>query len=204
MDIKIDEDLFACLEAKGLLESDKALDGIFLLKEWADKQSPRAVYMLGQIAKEGLKIVPDLQKMFDCYTEAANKGHKGAQYALGKIYRDGVENVVQKNYQTAAEWFERAADQGEYGAAYELGKLYESGSGVRKNFKKALELIDHAAGCGYPEAQYYLGYLYQNGVQGVKQDYQLALHWYQKAAEKNHIFSQFLLAQMHEKGKGTK
>ena len=49
----------------------------------------------------------------------------------------------------------------------------------------ALELIDHAAGCGYPEAQYYLGYLYQNGVQGVKQDYQLALHWYQKAAEKN-------------------
>lgn len=204
MPIKIAEDLLACAEAQQQLETGDPINAIASLKNWADKESPRALFLLGRLAEEGLNIPPSPQNMLAWYKQAADKGHKGAQYALGKIYRDGVKNVVQKDYQTAAEWFEQAAAQGEYGAAYELGKLYESGSGVRKNTKKALELIDHAAGCGYPEAQYYLGYLYQNGVGGIKQDYRLALHWYQKAAEKNHTFAQFLLAQMYEKGKGTK
>lgn len=202
MSIEIEQDLLACAEAKHQLETGDPINAIALLKSWADRESPYALFLLGRLAENGLNILPDPHKTLAWYQQAADKGHKSAQYALGKIYREGIENIVQKDYQAAAKWFEQAAAQGEYGAAYELGKLYETGSGVRKNSKKALELIDHAAGCGYPEAQYYLGYLCENGVGGVKQDYQLALHWYQKAAEKNHTFAHFLLAQLYEKGRG--
>ena len=55
---------------------------------------------------------------------------------------------------------------------------------------------------GQAKAQYQLGLMYANGV-GVEQNYQEALRWYHKAAEKGYSPAQYILAGKYASGQGV-
>jgi len=84
-----------------------------------------------------------------------------------------------------------------------LGSMYEQGKGTRKSYKKAFEIyrrIQYSK-----EGMFRIGNLYREG-QGIFfiRNRKLAFEWFQKAAKKDHIESQKLLADMYISGEGVK
>ena len=66
---------------------------------------------------------------------AAEKGHKKAQYRLGRCYDKG--HGVSENDALAFQWYMKSAKQDYAKAQYQLGKCYVKGKGVEVDQKKA-------------------------------------------------------------------
>ena len=66
---------------------------------------------------------------------AAEKGHKKAQYRLGRCYDKGY-GVAEDN-KAAFEWYQKSAAQGYAKGQYALGKCYMKGKGTTANQEKA-------------------------------------------------------------------
>lgn len=109
---------------------------------------------------------------------AAEKGHKKAQYRLGRCYDKGYGTT--KNEQLAAQWYEKAANQGYAKAQYQLGKCYKDGDGVEKDRKKAFALFKKAAEQENADAEYAVGKAYLKG-KGVAADKAQAKKWLKRA-----------------------
>ena len=62
------------------------------------------------------------------YRRAAEQGHAGAQYSLGRMYDIG--RGAPEDDAEAVRWFRLAAEQGHAGAQYSLGLMYDDGLGV--------------------------------------------------------------------------
>ena len=122
--------------------------------------------------------------------ERARAGDAAAQYAAGKIYRDG--QGVAENFTEALRWFRKAADAGNADAEDALGFLYDSGQGVPENHVEAVRWYRKAAAQGNPDAEFNLASLYDTG-QGVPQDHAGAVHWYRRAASHGDADAQFNL-----------
>ena len=74
------------------------------------------------------EAVPKLQA-------AADKGHKKAQYRLGRCYDKGYG--VKENDQKAFELYQKSAKQDYAKAMFQLGKCYMKGKGTAKDSAKA-------------------------------------------------------------------
>ena len=81
------------------------------------------------------EAVPKLQA-------AANKGHRKAQYRLGRCYDKGYG--VKENDQKAFEFYQKAAKQDYAKAMFQLGKCYMKGKGVAANQEEARKWIKRA------------------------------------------------------------
>ena len=121
----------------------------------------------------------------------AEDGHEGAQYALGKLYRDG--DRVKRDLAEAIRWFTRTAERGNEYAQYALGKLLLE----RGNTKAALEWLEKSAVQGNQYAQYTLGKLYLLGKE-VPRDREQAVEWLTKSAAQGNTYAQFFLNQMDQ------
>ena len=109
---------------------------------------------------------------------AAEKGHKKAQYRLGRCYDKG--HGVAENDKLAVQWYSKAAAQGHAKSMYQLGKCYKNGEGVTKDIKKAVELFKKAADKGNGDAQLALGKCYMKR-KGVPADQAKAVALFKKA-----------------------
>lgn len=78
------------------------------------------------------EAVPKLQA-------AADKGHKKAQYRLGRCYDKGYG--VKENDQKAFELYQKSAKQDYAKAMFQLGKCYMKGKGVTANQEEARKWI---------------------------------------------------------------
>ncbi|SDN98077.1 tetratricopeptide repeat protein [Prevotella communis] len=83
------------------------------------------------------EAVPKLQA-------AADKGHKKAQYRLGRCYDKGYG--VKENDQKAFELYQKSAKQDYAKAMFQLGKCYMKGKGVTANQEEARKWIKRAIG----------------------------------------------------------
>ncbi|SDG82675.1 hypothetical protein SAMN04487901_11075 [Prevotella communis] len=81
------------------------------------------------------EAVPKLQA-------AADKGHKKAQYRLGRCYDKG--HGVKENDQKAFELYQKSAKQDYAKAMFQLGKCYMKGKGVAANQEEARKWIKRA------------------------------------------------------------
>ena len=66
---------------------------------------------------------------------AAEKGHKKAQYRLGRCYDKG--HGVKEDNKQAFLWYSKAATKGYAKAQYQLGRCYLKGKGTGADRKKA-------------------------------------------------------------------
>ena len=98
---------------------------------WASYHSSENCFKRG---KEALRQ-SRFEDAADTLSQAAEKGHAGAQYLLGLCYIEGAGVV--KNEEEAVKWFRKAAMQGHVDAQCLLGQCYEYGKGVKKDAAEA-------------------------------------------------------------------
>ena len=111
---------------------------------------------------------------------AAEKGHKKAQYRLGRCYDKG--HGMTENDALAFQWYMKSAKQDYAKAQYAVGKCYKDGKGVDKDRTKAVSWFTKAAQQGNADAQYQLGKSYMKG-KGVAADQKKATSWLKKAVK---------------------
>ena len=109
---------------------------------------------------------------------AAEKGHKKAQYRLGRCYEKG--RGVEKDATVAFQWYTKSAAQDYAKGLYALGNCYKEGFGTAKDHKKAFECFTKAAQHDNADAQYQLGKCYMKG-KGTTADAKKAASWFKKA-----------------------
>ena len=137
---------------------------------------------------------PDFNKGLACFnrgdsgcainewTPLADQGSVGAQYNLGRLYREGLG--VPKDYVKAAKYMQLAADQDNALALNDLSIHYYYGLGVKKDYSKSNKYLMLSASLGHPPAQHTLGVRYGKG-ETIQQDLQQSQIWLKRACNKN-------------------
>ncbi len=156
----------------------------------ASAQSADKLYDQGKSLYDAKKYTEAFPKL----KAAAEKGHKKAQYRVGKCYEKG--RGVEEDEKMAFQWYEKSAKQGYHKGQYELGDCYKDGEGVAKNKKLAFEWFKKAAAQENAEAEYALGKCYMKG-RGVASDQNQAKKWFKRAVNNEKGGSE-ILAEIRE------
>lgn len=148
--------------------------------DYADNQVPALTPQLGQpVASKSLE-------------QAANDGDAIAQFQLGISYLDAGRP------QQGLKFIRASANQGQPAAQYRLAKLYEAGVGVAADPDMARQLTERAARAGNRIAMHDLGLYYAEGRGGIERNMDTALSWFEKAAERGVVDSQYNLGVLFE------
>lgn len=139
-------------------------------------QSSEKLYTEGKALYDAEKYEQAIPKL----RASAEKGHKKAQYRLGRCYDKGYG--VREDDKLAFSWYMKAAAQGHAKSQYQVGKCYKNGEGVEKNRVKAFQYFEKAAKQDNGKAQLALGKCYLKG-KGVAADRAKAISWLRKAVK---------------------
>ncbi|MGM0422274.1 MAG: SEL1-like repeat protein [Pseudomonadota bacterium] len=126
----------------------------------------------------------------------AEAGDPAAQYQLARNYARGYG--VEKDYESAFQWYQKAAEQGHAKSQYALGGAYDFGRGTAADAKKAEHWYRKAAEQDHITAQSNLGILLHE-VGKTQQ----AVTWLNKAAEAGDVTAQTYLAMLYIDGDGV-
>jgi len=96
---------------------------------------------------EGVKM--NLEKAFNCYSEAAKEGNAEAMCLLGYCYKKGIGTAV--NESEAFKLFNESAELGFPMAMFNLGECYEKGIGCDIDIEKSNYYYNQASSLGYTE-----------------------------------------------------
>lgn len=127
---------------------------------------------------------------------AAQSGDPVAQFQMGLSYLQSGRK------DEAIQLVRASADGGLAAAQYRLAKLYETGEGVVEDPVMARSLTERAARGGNRIAMHDLALYYAEGRGGVETDLVTAAKWFEKAAERGVVDSQFNLGVLYESGQG--
>ena len=198
------------------------------LKKSAELKNPHAEYQLAKhILADPAANPEQINDAVMWMTNAAEAGLDYAQYALGKLYRDGGSvdhdplraaiwftqaaeqgseyamyalgklHLEADDPANALRWFQQSAEQGNQFAQYQLGKLLLNGGGVPRDTEKAVRWLTESAEQGNQYAQYALGKLYLLG-KDIPQDRDAAVHWFTLAADQGNEYARYFLDHMDD------
>ena len=122
--------------------------------------------------------------------------------SLAGFLAAGEESFKNKDFRSAAFYYQEAVDVGSAQAELSLGELYCYGLGVDRNYGKALELYQSAAKNDLALAKYYLGSMYC-GVPGINIDYAKAHEWYNKARAGDNVEAIYAIGNLYQHGLGV-
>ena len=134
-----------------------------------------------------------VQMLIEQLTKAAEAGQAPAQYALGRLYRDG--GPMEKNHLRSVIWLTQAAKQGDRRAMYSLGKLYLE----EDDLPTAMRWFRQSAELGHTLAQYRLGKLLLESGDAHRNTE--AVRWLTDAAERGDPYAQYALGKLYLLGK---
>ena len=129
-----------------------------------------------QLAVYYCTIYKNPEKSFEWYEKSAEQDNPEAQYALGKTYLNGPEEVF-KLMECPVK-----------------SKISYEGKEISKDYTKAVYWLKKSAEQGYAVAQHELGDYYNKIAVFTE-----AVHWLKKSDEQCHPLSPYVLATMHEK-----
>lgn len=162
-------------------------------------------YLLGrEVEKNNVEATLWLEK-------AAGKGDVTSMWALGAMYYDGPEAVIdgydgegiEKSNLVSMRWHQMAAERGNSVSQNAMGSFfYRPEIGVKQDYQKALYWYGLAAEKGGMAAQYNLAYMYDTG-EGAAEDNIEAARLYRLAAEQGMARAQYNLAGLYEEGEGV-
>ena len=184
------------------------------LEKKAKEGDAEAQYEVGNCYLNAKDVKRDIEEAAEWYLKSMTQGHEGAktmfysfyskklekrakdkdaqaQYELGNFYFAG--KGVEKDTETAAEWYLKALEQGHEGAKEKFYSFYSKE--LEKRAKK-----------GDAEAQYQIGNGYLEGLR-VKRDTETAAEWFLKAMRQNHEgakekFYSFYSKELEKRAKG--
>ncbi len=113
---------------------------IELYKKAASQNNIKALNKLALFATEGIGQDKNSLLGSEYYFKSAKLGSSTAQFALGKLYKNGITKDMQK----ALYWFEQASEEKAM-ASREVAYCYLNGTGCKKNIKKAIFYLERAA-----------------------------------------------------------
>ena len=145
-------------------------------------------------------VAPPVNKNSDAKSlleSAANDGDPIAEYQLG------LAKLQSGDTQEALNLLRSSANKGQAAAQYRLAKLYEAGTGVTRDLQTARTLIEKSARNGNRIAMHDLANFYANGIGGVEQDLSFAAQWFEQAAERGVVDSQYNIGYLYEFGFGV-
>ena len=165
-----------------------------------DMKEAERLFREGRQHEDGLEGPCDIEKAFECYRAAAEKGHPDAQFEVGTAYNEGWGGRVW-DMDSAVEWWTKAAEGGSPDAQFALAGFYEKGlSGFAKDISRASDLYGQAfrtwkqrADAGDARAQRSLAECCYLDGKGTDPDPRLALVWLRKAAENNDVWAMLSL-----------
>ncbi len=137
-----------------------------------------------------------IKKAINLLTVCANQENHFAEYALGKLYADGI--LTTEDMDKAFFYLHRAAAAGNIHAQYRLGRIYLDD--VYKNVSEAVHFLTMAADQQNDFAQYCLGRLYLAG-EDIAKDIPRALHYLEKSAYAGNHYAQYVLGKLYLIGK---
>ncbi len=151
------------------------------LEQAANRGNSNAMNQLAWIYREGLGVAEDMGEAIDWHRRAAEAGSARAMTNLGYLYSMGIG--VEKGQDTAAFWYQQAANLNSASGLYAIAVYYLNGSGgYRQDSAKGVRLLLKSAELGHERAMYAIGRRYEHG-DGVSQDMNKAIYWYEQAAE---------------------
>jgi uncharacterized protein len=147
---------------KGELKDDmKAIDWFWKAAEKGHKPSSEMLPILADnLIADGYDAYEkkDYQTVLDLWLPLAKVSLNGevyqiswVQYDLGMLFYKG--EIVQRDYEKAANMFKKSAEQGFVNSQFALGILYINGEGVMKSYKKAADWINKANENGHERAE---------------------------------------------------
>ncbi|MGB2130164.1 MAG: tetratricopeptide repeat protein [Marinobacterium sp.] len=134
-----------------------------------DQDTDKAQRLYEQGARQGhLESVNSLRALknraykieFDRLLPLAEQGEGDAQNRIGEMYEFGYG--VERDSDTAIQWYRKAADQGVVAAWHNIGRCYNFGTGVEQDYVQAETWYRKAAEQGHMDAMFFLGTLYSN------------------------------------------
>ena len=166
---------------------------IFNLEKAARQNYALAAYTLAYYYHEKEEKHP--LKAFEWFMVAAKQHHTEAEYYIGLYYQLG--KGVQKDLDQAIYWYEKAALKKDKNALYHLAMILIKQE--NRDMKNVAKLLEQAASLDHPHAQYNLAVMYQKG-DGVIENANKALFWYEKAASANLAIAQYNLGMLYFEG----
>ncbi len=175
-----------------------------------------AQYCCGLMYFYGNGVSKDYQQAIKWFVKASEQGNFSALFKLGEIYEEG--KAVPQDYQKAVKWFLKAAEEGDYGESsvrIHLRVMYDEGKCELRDYEKVIKLIQKKAEQGNESARFELAGMYLHGdilaapsdnPLLINQDYQQAIRWYLKLAERGGSFAhsaQRQLGRIYSKGEGV-
>ncbi len=152
-----------------------------------------------QKLREDPEATPDYEKIIKAVKwleEAARQANPFADYALGRLYKEGV--LLEKDMEKAVFHLQRAADAGNSFAQYQLGKIYLEEE--YKNIPAAVQYLTLAADQKNELAAYRLGRLYLIG-EDLPKNIERALYYLDMSAEARNQYAQYVLGKLYLIGK---
>ena len=172
---------------KGIEDNDRA----FPLFTAASKHGhAEAGYRAALCYEFGWGTRKDPRKAVEFYRQSASKNHPGAMSRLGRACLVGDMGLGNR-YREGLKWLKRAAESADFqynAAPYELGLLHERGFGddIFQDEAYAAQLFTQSADLGHVEANHRLGDAYEHGRLSCPKDPALSVHFYTRAAEREH------------------
>lgn len=172
-----------------------------LSAEWRAKAANRgntaAQLELGKMYLAGKGVEKDSAKAEYWLNRASVEGNGEAQFFLGRLYKQRKND--EREQELAGNLLARSASHG-FGSAVEFMNFME---GIGLEFSEVFGSkpvdIHKLAEDGDANVQYQLATRYESGHL-EKQDYEKALYWFRKAAEKGNKMAMRSLAHIYEKG----
>ncbi len=147
-------------------------------------------------------VEQDMEKALYWYKRAAEKGETYAACVLGEIYSEGVETKL--DYKEAVKWYTLGLGKGNGTAENNLANMYLVGQGVPKDYAKATELYTQAMDRGVKNtAEHNMAELKLYAPPPFR-NHKEAVPVIVNAAKNGDTYSQVLLGEMYETGRGVK
>ena len=188
------------LEEAEILFLDYKLDEAFeIFKTLAEKGNGRAMYYMGEYyAHPYGKIEQDDDKAKEWRMKGQDAGDilstLNVAYNLDRD-DDSREGIFKKVFDQVLE----LAENGDVIAQNELADMYESGYGIEESMDESFRWLKSSAEQGYWRSQQKLGLYYAT----EKGDYEKALEWWHKAADKGYYLAMRNIANCYYDGKGV-
>lgn len=165
------------------------------------KKNALSARILGSLYYGGTGVEKNIEKAFQYYSEAAEKGDPMAMNNVGAFYLDGI--AVEKNKGKAIKWLRRAAGQGNTIAMRTLALLYMKGEIVKKDERKARIFCERAAKLGNCFGMYLNATLFVDGHLLEREKVQVRMNrQIEQAAESGFVPAMMHVAYFYENGFG--
>lgn len=173
---------------------------LYWARKSAEKGNKYGQYLYGELFHYGFGVEEDIEQTIYWLTKSAEQGFLFAISQLSYIY---TSNLLRLDIKQSDFWLRKAVQLGDRFSQNILAHRLKR----HNDAEQAFFWFEKSAKQGFTDAQYNLGLMYESG-QGVEQNFQAAIYWYQKVTTKKYVYNkitaevEYRLGRFYEKGLG--